>query len=211
MIIEMLRSFKKYIKLLRFKKRFRDKNFHNYTKAEKIFDLDKVTIGKFTYGNLNISTFGHEKECLEIGNFCSIANNVQFMLSGEHNYKTVSTYPFKAKFGFIKSEALCKGPIKVQDDVWIGQNAIILSGVTIGTGAIIGAGAVVAHDVPPYAIYVGNEVVKKRFSDDVIAELLKIDYNKLDKEFVKKNIDVFYEKINSETVSNIVNKINRGG
>lgn len=77
-------------------------------------------------------------------------------------------------------ETQAKGNIIVNDDVWIGDSALILSGVEIGQGAVIAAGAVVTEDVPPYAVVGGvpAKVIKYRFRDDVIKELVKIDYAK---------------------------------
>ncbi len=207
MIEELLRDIHKYLKLLRFKKKFRKANANNCVKVNRIFDMDKVKIGNFTYGNLNIHTFGNSKEYLEIGNFCSIANDVVFLLSGEHNYKNISTYPFKAKFKIVESECLCKGPIIVEDDVWIGENSIILSGVRIGKGAVIGAGSIVSHDVPPYSVFAKDRFIKKRFSDEIIERLLTIDYSKFDKDFIKENIQLFYSEINNDNIEEIINKL----
>ena len=75
---------------------------------------------------------------------------------------------------------LTNGDIVVGDDVWVGQRAIIMSGVNIGQGAVIGAGAIVTKNVPPYAIVGGipAKVIRYRFSEELIQELLKIDYSK---------------------------------
>ena len=91
-------------------------------------------------------------------------------------------------------EGKSKGNIYVDDDVWIGYGAIILSGVHIGQGAVIAAGAVVTVDIPPYAIVGGvpAKVLKYRFESDMIEELLKIDYSKLDKEMIEEHIDDLY-------------------
>lgn len=112
--------------------------------------------------------------------------------------------------GLKNNEALSKGNIIIEDDVWIGQGAIILSGVTIGRGSVIGAGAVVAKDIPPYSIVVGNpgKVIKKRFSDEIIEKLMKVDYSKLDENKIKYNIDLLYTEINENNVDEIINMIN---
>lgn len=73
-------------------------------------------------------------------------------MSGEHNYSCFSTYPFHRYVIDGSFESISKGPIILEDDVWIGENCIILSGVKIGQGAVIAAGAIVTNDIPPYAI-----------------------------------------------------------
>ena len=93
--------------------------------------------------------------------------------------------------------SLSKGDIKVDDDVWIGYGATILSGVHIGQGVVVAAGSVVTRDVPPYAIVGGvpANVIKYRFSSDLIEELLMIDYSKLTKEEIKKHITDLYRPL----------------
>ena len=112
--------------------------------------------------------------------------------------KTLSSYPFDNYYTNYSHVAPTKGPIIVGDDVWIGLNSIILSGVTIGQGAVIGARSVVAKDVPPYAVYAGNKVVKYRFNDDIIQKLLKFDYSKLTEltdEDIKRNRELLNKEI----------------
>ena len=101
--------------------------------------------------------------------------------------------------GCKESEAFGKGNIIIEDDVWIGTGAKICSGVKIGQGAIIAAGAVVTKDVEPYIVVGGipAKKIKSRFSDELIKELLKIDYNKLDGELIKNNINMLYEELDS--------------
>ncbi|MFI3284164.1 MAG: CatB-related O-acetyltransferase [Erysipelotrichaceae bacterium] len=120
---------------------------------------------------------------LYIGSFCSIVEGVVFMLCCDHPINHLSTFPFKTKC--LKStvpEVCSKGNILVHDDVWIGLNAIIMSGIEIGQGAIIAAGSVVTKNVPPYAIVGGNpaKILKYRFSKSVIDELLNIDYKDIE-------------------------------
>lgn len=124
-------------------------------------------IGDFTYGEPKI----YGKGTVEIGKFCSIAGNVLLLLGCEHNTKWATTYPFPALFReaqHIAGHPFSKGPIRIGHDVWIGQNATILSGVTIGNGAVIGAEAVVSHDVDPYSIVAGNPAkhIKFRFAEN---------------------------------------------
>lgn len=70
--------------------------------------------------------------------------------------------------------------IIIEDDVWIGYDSLILSGVRIGKGSVIGARSVVAKNVPPYSVFVGNKVIKKRFPDEIIAKIESLDYGRID-------------------------------
>ena len=210
----LINMIKKPIRVVKYKKRKRKwqiNNKHNFVKLGQVSgDVlinNKIEIGKMTYGTLNVLSFGNEFEKLRIGCFCSIAEKVNFLLGGEHNYKTISTYPFKVMLGTSKSEAITNGTIIIEDDVWIGYGSIILSGVTIGRGAVIGAGTVVAKDIPPYAIYAGNKITKYRFSNEIISKLLLIDFSNLDNEIIKNNIENLYENVTENNVDEIINKL----
>jgi len=186
-----------WIKLLKHKFKWRKINKHNKTYSKSLFPIKLVSVGNYTYGSLDIKYFGNSNEKVNIGNFCSIADNVKFIAGGGHDYKHLSTYPFKryiCKQNII--EATTKGTITVCDDVWIGYGTLILSGVKIGQGAVIGAGSIVAKDIPPYAIYVGSEVIKYRFEKEVIDCLIKFNYKKIDGNNIKENIDLLYHEIN---------------
>lgn len=69
--------------------------------------------------------------------------------------------------------------IVVEDDVWIGYDCIVLAGTKIGKGSVIGARSVVTGTIPPYSVYVGNKVIKKRFSDEIIKSVESIDYSNI--------------------------------
>ncbi|WP_373845475.1 CatB-related O-acetyltransferase [Clostridium sp.] len=135
---------------------------------------------------------------LIIGKFCSIACGVKFLMtSGNHTMKSLSTYTFPIfyeEWGLDVSHITDawdnKGDIVVGNDVWIGYDSIIMSGVKIGDGAIIGTRAVVTNDIPPYAITGGvpAKVIKKRFSDDVIFKLMKIKWWDWSYEKIRANI-----------------------
>ena len=126
----------------------------------------------------------HDK--LKIGKFCSIACGAKFLFnSANHTMKSLSTYPFPIFFeewGLdvrdITSAWDNKGDIVIGNDVWIGYEAVIMAGVTIGDGAIIGTRAVVTKDVPPYTIVGGVPArqIRKRFSEDMIAYLLDLKW-----------------------------------
>lgn len=184
------------LKLYKFKRLWRKKNTNNGTVVKTLFNPEYVHIGNYSYGPLNIRQANIGAH-LFVGNFCSIGGDVVFMLNSEHNLDYISTYPFKAKIVNKGAEATSKGNIIVDDDVWIGERSIIMSGVTIGQGAVVAAGAVVTKDVPPYAIVGGvpAKVIKFRFGEFIISELLKIDYSKLTREMIEIHMNELYEKL----------------
>jgi len=133
----------------------------------------KYDIGEYTYGAPTIIDNGEE---LRIGRFCSIAQGVTIVLGGEHGMDGASTYPLFYMFpgkNIQQPGKISKGPINIGNDVWIGTNALILSGVTIGNGAVIAAGSVVTKDVPAYAVVGGvpARTIKMRFDDATITRL----------------------------------------
>jgi acetyltransferase-like isoleucine patch superfamily enzyme len=131
-------------------------------------------IGAYSYGKPTIINYS-SKSTVEIGKFCSIADNVKIILGGEHRYDWITTYPFSVLNGRLNQEDYKdKGDVVIGSDVWVGYGATILGGVTIGDGAVIGAECVVAKDVPSYSVFVGNpgRVIKKRFWDLYINFLL---------------------------------------
>lgn len=149
-----------------------------------------IIVGDFTY----FSDIDFEKHVLHhyefngdrliIGKFCQIASGVRFIMNGaNHQLNSASTFPFYIMEGWNETPPAAedlpnKGDTNVGNDVWIGQDATILPGVRIGDGAIIGLGSIVGHDVEPYTIVVGNpaRVVRKRFDDELIGLLLKLQW-----------------------------------
>lgn len=121
---------------------------------------------------------------LIIGKFCQIAAGVEFVMNGaNHQMNAVSTFPFYTLEGWemkppAASDMPFKGDTVIGNDVWIGQNATILPGVHIGDGAIIGANSVVASDVEPYSIVVGNpaKLIRYRFDGELTSLLLKFKW-----------------------------------
>lgn len=153
----LLGYLKSKIGLILRRREWRRRNPGNSTVPVNGFDFDNVTVGNYTYGPLTVLNFNVGQK-LKIGSFCSIASDVVFMLNGDHPTDRISTFPFRAKcLNTAALEGMAKDGkgITVDDDVWIGQGAMILSGVHIGQGAVIGAGAVVTKDVPPYAVAAG--------------------------------------------------------
>jgi acetyltransferase-like isoleucine patch superfamily enzyme len=202
----MIKIFKYYFRLLFFKRQWRKLNYHNLTVAKNIFPVGKVKVGKYSYGVLEIYTWDADNERLEIGSLVSIALGVKFVLGGNHKFDTPFSYPFKTNILCLGQEAESKGPIIVGDDVWIGMNVIILSGVKIGRGAIIAAGSIVTKDIPPYAVVGGNpaKIIKYRFDEDKINYLMKIDFNKIDKKFIEQNVNILYQKCEVGTMDELL-------
>lgn len=192
-------DFFRSVKSNKLKRNWRKKNSVNDTHAMNQFNFDNVSVGRYSYGGLNVVDFCDSHKLI-IGDYVSIAQNVTFLLNGEHYVNHISSFPFKVKVMGEQAEAFSKGDIIVDDDVWIGYGATIMSGVHIGQGAVIAAGAVVTKDVPPYAIVggVSAKVIKYRFSPEIIEKLMNIDYSKLDKAIVEKNMDKLYEPMTED-------------
>jgi len=152
-------------------------------------------IGRGTYSDdLMVFSWG-EGSVLEIGAFCSIAVGVKIFLGGEHRADWVTTYPFSVLWKCASSfsgHPKSKGDVVIGNDVWIGTEAVILSGVKIGDGAVIAARTVVAKDVPPYAIVVGNpaKIIKRRFNDEVIGRLLLVKWWEWDDKTIEHNMQL---------------------
>lgn len=169
-----------------------------------------ITVGDFTMYNdfVNDTTLfeknnvlyhypiNHDK--LQIGKFCSIACGAKFLFnSANHTLSSLSTYPFPLFFevwGLEKKGVTNawdnKGDIIIGNDVWIGYEAVILAGVTIGDGAIIGTRTVVTKDVPPYTIVgdVPAKPIKRRFPEETISALLEIQWWNWSEERIARNI-----------------------
>lgn len=136
-------------------------------------------IGRASYGDLEVRSW-KEGATLKVGAFCSFAAGVKIFLGGEHRTDWVTTFPFpalwKERAGHIPGHPKSRGDVIIGNDVWIGAEAVIMSGVRIGDGAVVGARAVVTRDVPPYAIVAGNPAVliRLRFAEPVIERLREI-------------------------------------
>jgi len=178
-------------------------NTHNETYPVCWFDMTKVSVGKRSYGPLTVYAPSTGSEKLLIGNYVSIGPDVKFILASEHPFTGISTFPFKVKLNLTKFEAQSKGDIIVDDDVWIGANAIINSGVHIGQGAIIASGAVVVKDVEPYAVVGGNpaRLIKYRFPQSIRKQLLNFDFGNLDEQAIVQNVEDFYAPLTTKNIS----------
>lgn len=208
--IPVLRSLIRIYLKNKFKKNWRKLNQHNDTVAgDRFFSFDKVKVGKSSYGVLLIQTMNLDAGAtVEIGNYVSIAPGVQFLLDVNHQMDTITTFPFYSRL--IESnvkDAYGKGKTIVEDEVWIGTNAIIMPGVHIAKGAIIAAGSVVTKAVPAYSIYGGNpaRLIRLRFEQNVIDELMKVDFTKYSDTRMREHIEMIYSKIsNPEDVFRII-------
>lgn len=135
---------------------------------------------------------------LIIGKFCSIACGAKFLFtSGNHSMQSLSTYTFPIFFDEwgldvknIRDAWDNKGDTIIGNDVWIGYEAVILSGVTVGDGAIIGSRAVVTRDVPPYTVVGGVPArpIRKRFDDATIERLETLRWWDWDEETIRRSI-----------------------
>ncbi|MBU3169937.1 CatB-related O-acetyltransferase [Clostridium estertheticum] len=177
---------------------------------KNVITRDNIKVGDYTiYNDLNndprdfeennvLYQYAVNNDKLIIGKFCSIACKAKFLMtSGNHTMKSLSNYTFPIFYeewdlpvSHITDAWDNKGDIEIGNDVWIGYDAIIMSGVKIGDGAIIATRALVTKDVPPYTIVGGvpAKVIKKRYDDETISKLLKIKWWNWTYEKIQANI-----------------------
>lgn len=168
-------------------------NFYNKPEV-----FGKVKIGKYSSINGPATRICAEISEIQIGSFCSIASGVVIQ-EFYHNYNMVTTYNINSNIigASVENEKISKGPIIIEDDVWIGSNSVILSGVKIGRGSIIGAGSIITKDIEPYSIVGGNpaKTLRKRFNQQTIDRLEKSQWWLWDKERIIKNKKFFKDEI----------------
>ncbi|MCB2358258.1 CatB-related O-acetyltransferase [Clostridium estertheticum] len=177
---------------------------------KNVITRDNIKVGDYTiYNDFNndprdfeennvLYQYAVNNDKLIIGKFCSIACKAKFLMtSGNHTMKSLSNYTFPIFYeewdlpvSHITDAWDNKGDIEIGNDVWIGYDAIIMSGVKIGDGAIIGTRAVVTKDVPPYTIVGGvpAKVINKRHDDKTISKLLEIKWWNWTYEKIQANI-----------------------
>ena len=169
-----------------------------------------MSFGKYTYGT-PIIHWSKSGAKLVVGNFCSIAANVNIYLGGNHRTDWVTTYPFghihKNEFNIFNGEGhpSTKGDVIIGNDVWIGNNVTIMSGVTIGDGTVIANNSHVVKNIEPYSLVGGNpaKLIKYRFTPQQIEKLLEIKWWYWDDEKINTftpllcndNIDTFIKSV----------------
>ncbi len=191
-----------------------------YEPQERLFEEDDfiykgVHVGKYTYG---YKTLLSNPAADKIGRFCSINHTARIVAN--HSVEAVTTSPILGDINFLDDrtfyeldnyiqlngvyrdncdayphEIAKNRPVVIGNDVWIGANAILISGVNIGDGAIVAAGAVVTHDVPAYAVVGGvpARIIKYRFSQEIISKLEKIEWWNWPIEKIRARIKDFLE------------------
>lgn len=195
--------------LNKFRRKWSKRNPNNDTIPNAIFDMSTVDVGDYSYGELNIVSFDNKTK-LHIGKFVSIAQNVTFLLDVEHHIDHLMTYPFKAKI-LLESqpETFSKGDIVIDDDVWIGFGATIMSGIHIGQGAVIAAGAIVVNDVAPYSIVGGvpAKAIKYRLPGSVAESLKATKVAEININEINNNLSALYCKVNENNIKEILKEL----
>ncbi len=173
-----------------------------------------IIVGDFTYYDDAEDVSNFEKNVkyhyefigdkLIIGKFCAIASGVSFIMNGaNHKNDGITTFPFSIfGNGWEKvtpnlDELPIKGDTVIGNDVWIGANSVIMPGIYIADGAIIATNSTVTKNVEPYTIVGGNpaKVIRKRFSEDKIRELLEMQWWNWDVEKITENLDFLTRKM----------------
>lgn len=159
-----------------------------------------IDVGLYTYGCFDPARI---PSGTKIGRYCSFASTSQ-IFGRNHGLDFISLHPYlyNSNLGLIKCDTIQYQKCTVEDDVWVGHNAIILPSVKlIGRGAVIAAGSVVTKDVPRYSIVAGNpaKIIRYRFSEDVINKIEESNWWQLNKielqELIKNNTDMIFNPI----------------
>lgn len=187
-----------------------------------------VEIGDYTYYSDNKNSpenfydhIQHNYEFLGdkliIGKFCAIAEGVTFIMNGaNHRMDGITTYPFNIFAGGWEKvtptleQLPFKGDTVIGNDVWLGQNVTIMPGVVIGDGAIVASNSTVVKDIEPYTIVGGNpaKVIKKRFNDETIIALLKLQWWNWDEQQIFDHLEQLVSVHDMDTLKKLLNSVN---
>ena len=150
-----------------------------------------IDIGTNITGSIFIASF--KEAPVTIGKYCAIASNVRIRPLNHYTGYINLQRKFQKRYHLPSLDSI-KGAVVIGNNVWIGDNVIILSGVTVGDGAVIGAGSVVTKNIPPYSIAVGNPAkpIKKRFSEQIIEQIIDIEWWNWSEDKIKRN-QAFFE------------------
>lgn len=180
-------------------------------KKKKIGASD-IEVGRYTYGyeGMIVKEWG-EGSSLKIGSFCSIAEGLTVMLGGNHRLDWATTFPFGHIFqkelggteiiGHPKSN----GDVVIGNDVWIGFNTTIMSGVKIGNGAVIAANSTIVKDVGAYEVWGGNpaKMIKTRFPAEVVRSLEDLKWWDWDVKVIKQFAPLLSQVPNVDSINKI--------
>ncbi|MEK4510442.1 Vat family streptogramin A O-acetyltransferase [Paenibacillus anaericanus] len=187
-----------------------------------------VEIGDYTYYSDNKNSpenfydhIQHHYEFLGdkliIGKFCAIAEGVTFIMNGaNHRMDGITTYPFNIFAGGWEKvtptleQLPFKGDTVIGNDVWLGQNVTIMPGAVMGDGAIVASNSTVVKDIEPYTIVGGNpaKVIKKRFNDETIIALLKLQWWNWDEQQIFDHLEQLVSVHDMDTLKKLLNSVN---
>lgn len=165
-------------------------------------NVDNSSVGDFTsvgrYTDIHNAVIG--KFCA-ISYFCVIGATRHYI-----DRLSVSAFPYVKELGFVEESHRIVEPVTIGNDVWIGCHSIVKPNVCIGDGAVIGANSVVTKDVPPYAIVAGvpAKIIKYRFSEDIIAKLLELEWWNLPYELIRNHISLWQKEISLESIEELI-------
>jgi acetyltransferase-like isoleucine patch superfamily enzyme len=163
--------------------------------------LNNVTLGNYSSIGRNTTVNN-----ATLGKFCSVSWNCTIGATS-HPYTHLSShaFPYHSFFEFTHKTEKIKVATQIGHDVWIGANAIIMPGITVGDGAVIGAGSIVTKDVPAYAIVTGApaKIKKYRFTDEELQRVKALEWWNWSKETIKANVELFKQPITSESLKQL--------
>jgi acetyltransferase-like isoleucine patch superfamily enzyme len=167
-----------------------------WTEAPDPYDHPQITVGRHTYGlgSFTVRLFRPD-DFVQIGAFCSLSPRVVIVASGEHYTDRVSTFPFEAMLSRHGNDRDVRpGSVIIENDVWVGTGAIIMSGARLRNGCVVGAGAVVRGEVAPYAVVGGvpARVLRNRFDEATREKMLEIAWWTWPDEVIRERQEDFY-------------------